>query len=226
MRYRWTFRAGCSLSLPNWINGKSKNDRPRLCWRPLTLTKPSVSRPILPSCRTYCGGSAILVTLAPVLPLGDYVMCLVLLQSRRHHQVQNQSHRTLDIEFHRQCLYQLHHRRRSLGTFLFSCAPHVELYFAAHSSAASVSLVDRMDWRLPAERFYSGSGNEVTVREGEDKRPLDLRSDLLQQDTGFAWGHEGAGAVDISVHINSGRYQFWMRCRNVTTSLPKGSERP
>lgn len=170
-----------------------------LCWRPLTLTKPSVSRPILPSCRTYCGGSAILVTLAPALPLGDYVMCLVLLQSRRHHQVQNQSHRTLDIEFHRQCLYQLHHRR--LGTFLFSCAPLVELYFAAHSSAASVSLVDRMDWRLPAERFYSGSGNEATVREGEDKRPLDLRSDLLPQDTGFAWGHEGAGAEQLGLAL-------------------------
>jgi hypothetical protein len=77
----------------------------------------------------------------------------------------------------------------------------VELYFAAHSSAASVSLIDRMDWRLPAGRFYSGSGNEVTVREGEDKRPLDLRSDLLQQDTGFAWGHEGAGAEQLGLAL-------------------------
>jgi hypothetical protein len=54
------------------------------------------------------------------------MMCLVLLQRRRH-QVQNHSHRTLDIDVRRQCLYQLHHRRRSLGTFLFSCVPHVEL---------------------------------------------------------------------------------------------------
>ena len=30
----------------------------------------------------------------------------------------------------------------------------------------------------------------------------------------------------IGVHIKSGKYQFWMRCRDVTTSLPKGSERP
>ena len=54
------------------------------------------------------------------------MMCLLLLQSRRH-QVQNHSHRTLDIDVRRQCLYQLHHRRRSLDTFLFSCVPHAEL---------------------------------------------------------------------------------------------------
>lgn len=53
------------------------------------------------------------------------MMCLVLLQSCRH-QAQNQSHRTVDIEFRRQCLYQLPPRRRSLGTFLFSYLPPVE----------------------------------------------------------------------------------------------------
>jgi hypothetical protein len=53
------------------------------------------------------------------------MMCLLLLQRRRH-PVQN-SHRTLDIDVRRQCLYQLHHRRRSLDTFLFSCVPHLEL---------------------------------------------------------------------------------------------------
>jgi hypothetical protein len=52
------------------------------------------------------------------------MMCLLLLQRRRH-QVQNHSHRTLDIDVRRQSLYQLHHRRRSLDTFLFSCVPHV-----------------------------------------------------------------------------------------------------
>ena len=128
MSYRRTFRAGCSLSLRNWINGKNKNDRPRLCWRPLTLTKPRVSRPILPSYRSCCGGSAILVTSRRCFRWAIMMMCSALLESRRHHQVQNQSHRTLDIEFHRQCLYQPHHRRCSLGTFLFSCAPRVQLY--------------------------------------------------------------------------------------------------
>lgn len=54
------------------------------------------------------------------------MMCLLLLQRRRH-QVQNHSPRTLDIDVRRQCLYQLHHRRRSLDTFLFSCVPHMEL---------------------------------------------------------------------------------------------------
>jgi hypothetical protein len=54
------------------------------------------------------------------------MMYLLLLQRRRH-QVQNHSRRTLDIDVRRQCLYQLHHRRRSLDTFLFSCVPHLEL---------------------------------------------------------------------------------------------------
>ena len=61
--------------------------------------------------------------------------------------------------------------------------------------------VDRMDWRLPIERFYSGAGSEITVREGEDKRPLDIRPDLLQHDTGFAWGHEGAGAEQLGLAL-------------------------
>jgi hypothetical protein len=59
-----------------------------------------------------------------------------------------------------------------------------------------------MDWRMPiVERFYSGSGSEVTVREGEDKRTLDLRTDLLQQHTGFAWGHEGAAAEQLGLAL-------------------------
>ena len=59
-----------------------------------------------------------------------------------------------------------------------------------------------MDWRMPiVERFYSGSGSEVTVREGENKRTLDLRTDLLQQHTGFAWGHEGAGAEQLGLAL-------------------------
>ena len=32
--------------------------------------------------------------------------------------------------------------------------------------------------------------------------------------------------LGIGALINSRTYQFWMRCRDVTTSLPKGSERP
>ena len=59
------------------------------------------------------------------------------------------------------------------------------------------SIIDRMDWRLPCERFYFGTGSEVTVPDGEDKRPLDLCPDLLQHDTGFAWGHESAGPNNL-----------------------------
>jgi hypothetical protein len=46
-----------------------------------------------------------------------------------------------------------------------------------------------------AERFYCGQGpDQVTVREGAEKRPLDPRLDLYKHSpTGFAWGNGSSG---------------------------------
>ncbi len=56
---------------------------------------------------------------ASALPhkLNSPALFLLLLPSRRRHQVRNHSHRTLGIAVHRPCLFQRHHHRCSLDKF-------------------------------------------------------------------------------------------------------------
>jgi hypothetical protein len=81
-----------------------------------------------------------------------------------------------------------------------------------------------------AEIFYSGEqAGQVTVREGETKRPLDPRFDLCKHSPpGFAWGHGNSRSAQLSLALladalqNDGRA---LRLRNrfnrrVVTMLP------
>ena len=98
------------------------------------------------------------------------MMCLLLLQRRRH-QVQNHSHRTLDIVVRRQWLYQLHHRRRSLDTFLFSCVPHVELCNLRRIPQRH--LYPWLDWqvrRWTTQMDQSKASPTILLRHGCDHR--------------------------------------------------------
>lgn len=52
------------------------------------------------------------------------------------------------------------------------------------------------------ERFYSGGGEgQVTVREGTDRRPLDVRADLRNYSTIFDWGSDSLGAAQLSLAL-------------------------
>jgi hypothetical protein len=64
-----------------------------------------------------------------------------------------------------------------------------------------------IEWALPygfKERFYSGDLNgQVTVREAADRRPLDGRTDLHNYSATFDWGHDSAGAAQLSLALLS-----------------------
>lgn len=60
-------------------------------------------------------------------------------------------------------------------------------------------------WAIPfalKERVYSsGSGLQVTVREGTERWPLDARMDLHDYATTFDWGRDSAGAIQLSLAL-------------------------
>jgi Family of unknown function (DUF6166) len=62
-----------------------------------------------------------------------------------------------------------------------------------------MALLPDIDWR--AERFYSGFGSQVTVRESADKRSLDVRVDLRNYSTIFGWGSDSLGAAQLSLAL-------------------------
>jgi hypothetical protein len=60
-------------------------------------------------------------------------------------------------------------------------------------------------WARPfvfKERVYSSGLNlQVTVREGDDRRPLDGRTDLHNYSATFDWGSDTEGAAQLSLAL-------------------------
>ena len=60
-------------------------------------------------------------------------------------------------------------------------------------------------WARPfslKERVYSSGLNlQVTVREGDDRRPLDGRTDLYNYSPTFDWGSDNEGAAQLSLAL-------------------------